>query len=167
MERLCWYNCSWFEACWQKGRSLLVFSEKWYFQMRRISCHIETWQNNRLTKHRSLFSSIMDLKKDMSWKSWFYILGVFQVILKRNKTIDWWNTDHCFLISWIWLGRCPGNHGSEKGHVLEIMDLKRDMSILCAPIDVPVIWEAMIRHLRSRPPQITNQCLLILDHVHM
>ena len=35
------------------------------------------------------------------------------------------------------------------------------------PIDVPIIWEAMIRHLRSRPPQMTNQCLLILDHVHM
>ena len=25
----------------------------------------------------------------------------------------------------------------------------------------------MIRHLRRRPPQMTNQCLLLLDHVHM
>ena len=54
-------------------------------------------------KHRSLFSSIMDLKRDMSWKSRFLRWGVFQVILKPDKTTDWRNTDHChcFLVSWI------------------------------------------------------------------
>ena len=56
-------------------------------------------ENNRLMKHRSLFSSIMDLKRDMSWKSRFLRWGVFQVILKPDKTTDWRNTDHCFLVS--------------------------------------------------------------------
>ena len=71
-----------------------------------ISSHIETWQNNKLTKHRSLslFSSVMDLKRDMSWKSRFFRWGVFQIILKPDKTTDWRNTYHCncFLVSWIW-----------------------------------------------------------------
>ena len=44
----------------------------------------------------------MDLKRDMSWKSRFLRWGVFQVILKPDKTTDWRNTDHChcFLVSW-------------------------------------------------------------------
>ena len=53
----------------------------------------------------------MDLKRDMSWKSRFLRWGVFLVILKPDKTTDWRNTDHCFLVSWIWKGTCPGNHG--------------------------------------------------------
>ena len=31
----------------------------------------------------------MDLKRDMSWKSWFLGWGVFQFILKPDKTTDW------------------------------------------------------------------------------
>ena len=86
------------------------------------------------------------------------------------------HTDHCFLVSLIWKGRCPENHGfSDEAYFNSYWNLTKQ------PIDVPVVhiwptssWSTLFEgvdffmlHLhqsygggaqRSRPPQMTNQC---------
>jgi hypothetical protein len=97
-------------------------------------------------------------------------------LTEPDKTTDWRNTDHCFLVSWIWKGTCPENHGfSDEAYFKSYWNLTKQ------PIDVPVVhiwptscWSTLFEgvdffmlHLhqsygggaqRSRPPQMTNQC---------
>ena len=184
----------------------------------------------------------MDLKRDMSWKSWFLISDRLpwgsRLLCAPRPTELWrWNTkkstpsyaegtsvsqkscsQFCSDVDWCTCNMRGNDSSSEKSTASDdesmplILDLYicssnlidflegvdffvlhversygggtqrsrppqmprellplRNLALSSAqmPIDVPVIWEAMISHLRSRPPQMTNQCLLILDHVHM
>ena len=135
-----------------------------------------TWQNNLLMKHISLFSTYLDLKRDMSWKSWFLGWGVFQVILKADKTTDWRNTDHCFLVSWIWKGTCPGNQGfPDEAYFKSYWNLTKQLNLVHVVHRPTSCWSTLFEGVdffmlylhqsygggtqRSRPPQMPRELL--------
>ena len=93
-----------------KGRSLLVF-------LRSGMHFLAVGSNIRIV---ALSASLGNAKDEAYFMSYWN--------LTKQQIDETQIRYHCFLVSWIWKGTCLRNHGSEKGHVLEIMDLKRDMS---------------------------------------